>query len=139
MLILLLRYSTASSSQSVIKPWYVSSPSMVQYAQADKTQIFVVIIVTVCIVANNLAFGMFRNAKPSIPTAQPYFPPPSQPQNFQWGAPPQTPQRNVGYDSWNGQTFQSIMPSQTPSRRSPSKGNRSPSKGNRSPSKGELY
>ncbi|KAH6674983.1 Di-sulfide bridge nucleocytoplasmic transport domain-containing protein [Halenospora varia] len=104
-----------------------------------KAMIFVVIIVSVCIVANNLAFGMFRNAKPSIPTAQPYFPPPSQPQNFQWGAPPQTPQHNVGYDSWNGQTFQSIMPSQTPSRRSPSKGNRSPSKGNRSPSKGELY
>ncbi|TVY43750.1 Nucleus export protein [Lachnellula subtilissima] len=117
----LRKSSTASSSRSVTRLWYI----------------FVVLIVTVCIVANNLAFGMFRSSKPStMPTAQPYYPPtPSQ--NFQWGAPPQTPQHNIGYDQWGGQTFQAIMPSHTPSHRSPSKGSRSPSKGNRSPSKGD--
>ncbi|KAF4634963.1 hypothetical protein G7Y89_g3143 [Cudoniella acicularis] len=102
-----------------------------------KAMIFVVIIATSCIVANNLAFGMFR-AKASMPAAQPYFPPP--PQNFQWGVPPQTPQHNnVAHDTWTGQNFQAIMPSQTPSHKSPSKGSRSPSKAYRSPSKGELY
>ncbi|TVY28592.1 Nucleus export protein [Lachnellula hyalina] len=102
-----------------------------------KAMIFVVLLVTVCIVANNLAFGMFRSSKPStMPTAQPYYPP-TPGQNFQWGAPPQTPQHNIGYDQWGGQTFQAIMPSHTPSHRSPSKGSRSPSKGNRSPSKGD--
>ncbi|RDL41461.1 Uncharacterized protein BP5553_01440 [Venustampulla echinocandica] len=103
-----------------------------------KAMIFVVLIVTACIVANNLAFGMFRSKHPGMPTAQSYYPPPPQ-QSFQWGAPPQTPQHNTGYDPWTGQSFQAIMPSQTPGQRSPSKGSRSPSKGNRSPSKAEMY
>ena len=115
------------------------SPCVTRYSMSNFIQIFVVLLVTVCIVANNLAFGMFRSSKPStMPTAQPYYPP-TPGQNFQWGAPPQTPQHNIGYEQWGGQTFQAIMPSHTPSHRSPSKGSRSPSKGNRSPSKGEMY
>ncbi|KAE8441732.1 hypothetical protein EG329_004518 [Mollisiaceae sp. DMI_Dod_QoI] len=109
-----------------------------------KAMIFVVLIVTVCILVNNLAFGMFRSKSSHMPQAQPFFPPPHQ--NFQWGPPPQTPhyepqtpQRSVAYDDYNGQTYQPIMPSETPSQRSPSKGNRSPIKGNRSPSKGDRY
>ncbi|KAH8752180.1 Di-sulfide bridge nucleocytoplasmic transport domain-containing protein [Hyaloscypha finlandica] len=101
-----------------------------------KAMIFVVLIVTVCILVNNLAFGMFRSKVSHIPPAQPFFPPNQHQQNFQWGAPPQTPQHTVGYDVYGGQTYQAIMPSQTPGQRSPSKGNRSPSKEERSPSKG---
>jgi hypothetical protein len=87
-----------------------------------------------------MVFGLFRSSHKhsGMPTAQPYYPPPPQ-GGFQWGAPPQTPQHNIGYDQWGSQPFQAIMPSQTPGQRSPSKGSRSPSKGNRSPSKGSLY
>ncbi|KAE9365559.1 hypothetical protein N431DRAFT_431008 [Stipitochalara longipes BDJ] len=101
-----------------------------------KAMIFVVLIVTVCILVNNLAFGMFRSKNSHMPAAQPFFPPNQHQQNFQWGAPPQTPQHTMGYDVYGGQTYQAIMPSQTPGQRSPSKGNRSPSRGERSPSKG---
>lgn len=107
-----------------------------------KAMIFIVLIVTICILVNNLAFGMFRS-KSHIAPPQSYFPPP--PQNFQWGPPQmphyemQTPQRSVGYDGYNGQAYQAIMPSETPSHRSPSKASRSPSKGSRSPIKGDNY
>lgn len=104
-----------------------------------RLQIFVVLIVTAAILVNNLAFGMFR--KPTHPHPVPsYFAPPAPAQNYQWGAPPQTPQHqhNIQYDIY-GTPFPAIMPSQTPHPRSPSKGNRSPSKGNRSPSKGDRY
>ncbi len=100
-------------------------------------QIFVVLIVTVCILVNNLAFGMFRSKSSHMTPSQPFFPSHQHQQNFQWGAPPQTPQHTMGYDVIGGQTYHSIMPSQTPGQRSPSKGNRSPSKGERSPSKGQ--
>ncbi|KUJ08342.1 uncharacterized protein LY89DRAFT_789143 [Mollisia scopiformis] len=109
-----------------------------------KAMIFVILIVTVCILVNNLAFGMFRSKASHMHQPQPFFPPP--PRNFQWGAPPQTPhyepqtpQRSLAYDAYGGQTYQAIMPSQTPGQRSPSKGSRSPSKGCRSPSKGDRY
>ncbi|KAF8856173.1 hypothetical protein BDZ45DRAFT_715472 [Acephala macrosclerotiorum] len=110
-----------------------------------KAMIFVVLIVTVCILVNNLAFGMFRSKSPHMPQAQAFQPFPQQHQNFQWGPPPQTPyyepqtpqtpQRSMGYDASG---YQAIMPSET-RQRSPSKGSRSPSKGNRSPSKGDRY
>jgi hypothetical protein len=93
------------------------------------------LIVTVCILVNNLAFGMFRSKNHHLSTAPQYFPPPAQ--NFQWA--PQTPQHNQAYDMFAPTPFQQIMPSQTPGNRSPSKSSRSPSKGNRSPSKGDRY
>lgn len=106
-----------------------------------KAMIFVVLIVTICILVNNLAFGMFRS-KSHIAPPRSYFPP--QTQNFQWGPPPQTPhyemqtpQRSVGCNGYNGQVYQSIMPSETLSHRSPSKASRSPSKGSLSPIKGD--
>ncbi|KAG4422330.1 hypothetical protein IFR04_004482 [Cadophora malorum] len=110
-----------------------------------KAMIFVVMIVTVCILINNLAFSTFRsktNHHHNMPTAPPFYPQQQQPPTpFQWGNPPQTPHHsNMGYDIYGGQTYQQIMPSQTPGgQRSPSKGNRSLSKGNRSPSKGDRY
>ncbi|KAG0645120.1 Nucleus export brr6 [Hyphodiscus hymeniophilus] len=102
-----------------------------------KTMIFSVVIITGAIIVNNLAFGIFR--RPAHPHGPPsYFAPQSAPsQNFQWGAPPQTPQHNIQYDIY-GTPFPAIMPTQE-LQRSPSKGNRSPSKGNRSPSKGDRY
>ncbi|KAH7312073.1 Di-sulfide bridge nucleocytoplasmic transport domain-containing protein [Rhexocercosporidium sp. MPI-PUGE-AT-0058] len=106
-----------------------------------KAMIFVVMIVTVCILINNLAFSTFRSKSNHhhMPTA-PFYPQQAPPTPFQWGHPPQTPQHNnMGYDIYGGQTYQQIMPSQTPGQRSPSKGSRSPSKGNRSPSKGDRY
>ncbi|KAH6705137.1 Di-sulfide bridge nucleocytoplasmic transport domain-containing protein [Leptodontidium sp. 2 PMI_412] len=106
-----------------------------------KAMIFVVMIVTVCILINNLAFSTFRSkANHHMPTSPPFYPPQQPPTPFQWGNPPQTPQHNnMGYDIYGGQTYQQIMPSQTPGQRSPSKGSRSPSKGSRSPSKGDRY
>src|ERR1035438_9591698 len=44
-------------------------------------QIFVVLIVTVCILVNNLAFGMFRSKTSHMPPAQPFFPPNQHQQN----------------------------------------------------------
>ncbi|KAK6580199.1 hypothetical protein PZA11_007221 [Diplocarpon coronariae] len=100
-----------------------------------KAMIFVVLIVTVCIMVNNLAFGLFRS-KTHYPQHQPFYPQTQSQPPFHWGAPPQTPQHNsLGYDLYGGQTYQQIMPSMTP-QRSPSKEMRSPSK-NRSPSKGD--
>ncbi|KAK0105273.1 hypothetical protein ONS95_004342 [Cadophora gregata] len=99
-----------------------------------KAMIFVVMIVTVCILINNLAFSTFRSKTNhhNMPTAPPFYPQQQPPTPFQWGNPPQTPQHNaMGYDIYGGQTYQQIMPSQTPGQRSPSKGNRSPSKGDR--------
>jgi hypothetical protein len=86
--------------------------------------------ITVVVLVNNMAFGSFRaKHQPNIPTAATYFPPPPPtPQNYNWGAPTQTPQHNVGYDTW-GHNIKAILPSQTPSRRSPSKGPRTPDKG----------
>jgi len=110
--------------------WLGSVPGWFQ------THMMMGIIGPVCILVNNLAFGMFRSKVSHIPPAQPFFPPNQHQQNFQWGAPPQTPQHTMGYDVYGGQTYQAIMPSQTPGQRSPSKGNRSPSKEERSPSKG---
>lgn len=103
-----------------------------------KAMIFVVLIVTVCILVNNLAFGMFRAKAPH--PSQAFFPPTPHPSNYAWGPqPPQTPQHNnMGYDAFGQQNYAAIMPSHTP-HGSPSKGDkgRSPSKGNRSPSKGD--
>ncbi|KAG4432725.1 hypothetical protein IFR05_011781 [Cadophora sp. M221] len=106
-----------------------------------KAMIFVVMIVTVCILINNLAFSTFRSkANHHMSTSPPFYQPQQPPTPFQWGQPPQTPQQNnMGYDIYGGQTYQQIMPSQTPGQRSPSKGSRSPSKGSRSPSKGDRY
>ncbi|TAQ84576.1 hypothetical protein B7494_g7105 [Chlorociboria aeruginascens] len=103
-----------------------------------KAMIFIVLIITVVILINNLTFNLIRSKAshlphPTIPPVPQYFPPH---QNFQWGV-PQTPTHQTGFEYGNGQSFQAIMPS-TP-QQSPSKG-RSPSKGgDRSPSKGERY
>lgn len=91
----------------------------------------------VCLLANNLAFGLYRSKGHHKPPEPQYFPPPAQP--FQWSAPPQTPHHPQTYDIYSGTPFPQIMPSQVPGERSPSKGSRSPSKGSRSPSKGEIY
>ncbi|KAH8590683.1 Di-sulfide bridge nucleocytoplasmic transport domain-containing protein [Bisporella sp. PMI_857] len=108
-----------------------------------KAMIFVVLLLAVSIMVNNLAFNMFRSKSPSnihmphMPHVPQYFshqPPWGQ---GQIGEVPQTPSHNHGgYDAF-GTTYQQIMPSATSMRnRSPSKESRSPSKGNRSPSKG---
>ncbi|KAG9231817.1 Di-sulfide bridge nucleocytoplasmic transport domain-containing protein [Amylocarpus encephaloides] len=104
-----------------------------------KALIFIVVILVAVVATNNIAFGMFRSkhANLQMPTAPSYFPPPptgtypwdAPPQTPQWGTQPQTPRTNhhVGFDTW-GQEVRAIMPSQTPSQRSPTKGSRSPSK-----------
>ncbi|KAG9240431.1 Di-sulfide bridge nucleocytoplasmic transport domain-containing protein [Calycina marina] len=104
-----------------------------------KAMLFVLLIITVSITVNNLAFGMFRSkSQPEI--HMPHMPAYFQPQP-QWGqGVPQTPQHGHGYDIYGNTPYQlpSATPLCSPSKRdrSPSKGNRSPSKGSRSPSKG---
>lgn len=132
-------------------PFYLYFTLYFKYSKLTLPQIFVTLLVTVVILVNNLAFNTFRASKShsTIPTAPPFQGSwQAQPQPFHWGAPPQTPHHNgIGYDVYGGQTYQQILPSQTPSQRSPSKGYggengmRSPSKGNRdrSPSKENRY
>ncbi len=90
-------------------------------------QTFVVLILTICLAVNNIAFGLFR-AKASHPPPAPqyYHPPTPHAPEYNWM--PQTPRHpSAGHDMYgNGiemtAPLPSIMPSQTPGHRSPRKG-----------------
>jgi len=105
-----------------------------------KAMIFIVLLITVSILVNNLAFSMFRSkaAHPAPPFApQAHFPPPTPHQSHPaWQAP--TPySQSLGYGAYGEGARDpfAIMPGGGGfggnEGRSPSKGSRSPSKGNR--------
>ncbi|KAH8884400.1 hypothetical protein GQ53DRAFT_786299 [Thozetella sp. PMI_491] len=125
-----------------------------------KAWVFVISLFGVMVLANNVGFGHLRDSHmhepikpaPAFPS-QPAGGPPhmlTSPQHdphqaYIWAPISQTP-RHIRRDLLAADTdtdnspphFRAIMPPQTPSRRSPSKGDRgrSPTKANRSPSKG---
>ncbi|KAI9742746.1 MAG: hypothetical protein M1818_003475 [Claussenomyces sp. TS43310] len=88
-----------------------------------KAMVFTVIIITVCISVNNVAFSVFRSRghPPPPPTTQYYDPPPQAQDWSQWGPVPQTPRQIAHQDMYGG--YPAIMPSQTPGR-SPRKASR---------------
>jgi hypothetical protein len=99
-------------------------------------QSFVVIILTICLAVNNVAFSAFRSRGHPPPAPQ-YFQPSAPSQDYQWGPIPQTPRHISGQGMGQGQGFDmyggvgntlmspqhermqmqgQIMPSQTPQR-----------------------
>lgn len=88
---------------------------------------FVVIILTMCIFVNNLAFGLLRSKVPQTQSTPFSYPPPTPnpSQAYQWNLPPQTPRHISGEQgtyNLGGVPFHAILPSQTPGQRSPKKG-----------------
>jgi hypothetical protein len=105
-----------------------SSSPLIRYI-TDILQVFVTLIITICILVNNFAFSLFRS-KATHPPPGPYYShvPPTPfghpTQEYQWGpigAVPQTPrQASGGHDMYGAPMpmtpFQSILPPQTPGR-----------------------